>query len=134
MKSDIACEQALRGALAAGREKEGELQLRLWNLNSTSNSPSTKLSGAVPANEREAETSAKVSKHRKTRTKGNDVIINVISANQKKWLQALLPFPIPPPERFGSLDDLDVSIDGLDIFPGNNNKHLSLLNASCLLQ
>ena len=35
-----ACEQALRGALAAGREKEGELaRLRLWNLNSTSNCP-----------------------------------------------------------------------------------------------
>ena len=31
----ITCEQALRGALAAGREKE----LHLWNLNSASNSP-----------------------------------------------------------------------------------------------
>ena len=29
----IACEQALRGALAAGQEKEKSLQLRLWNLN-----------------------------------------------------------------------------------------------------
>ena len=28
----IACEQALRGALAAGREKEESLQLCLWNL------------------------------------------------------------------------------------------------------
>ena len=31
--SYIACEQALRGALAVGREKEGELALPLWNLN-----------------------------------------------------------------------------------------------------
>ena len=29
----VACEQALLGALAAGREKEGSLQLCLWNLN-----------------------------------------------------------------------------------------------------
>ena len=35
----LACEQTLWGALAAGREKEQELELRVWNLNSTSNSP-----------------------------------------------------------------------------------------------
>ena len=35
----IACEQALRGALAAGGKRKESLQLRLWNLNSTSNSP-----------------------------------------------------------------------------------------------
>ena len=38
----LACEQALRATLATlaeGREKEGELQLRLWNLNSAPNSP-----------------------------------------------------------------------------------------------
>ena len=27
------CKQALRDALAVGREKEGQLALRLWNLN-----------------------------------------------------------------------------------------------------
>ena len=56
-------------------------------------------------------------KHWKTRAKGNDVITNVISANQhiasKKFdayiqfpqtqLQALLPFPVPPPKRPGEL-------------------------------
>ena len=38
----LACKQALWGALAKGQEKEGDLealQLRLWDLNSTSNSP-----------------------------------------------------------------------------------------------
>ena len=30
----VACEQALRGSLASGREKEGELVTHLWNLNS----------------------------------------------------------------------------------------------------
>ena len=35
----IACEQGLRGALAAGGKRKESLQLRLWNLNSTSNSP-----------------------------------------------------------------------------------------------
>ena len=29
----VACEQALRGTLASGREKEGELATHLWNLN-----------------------------------------------------------------------------------------------------
>ena len=56
-----ACEQALRGALAAGLEKE----LHLWNLNSASNSPVAprRLSGQASANQREAETSANVNKH-----------------------------------------------------------------------
>ena len=38
----LACKQALWGALAKGQEKEGDLtalQLCLWDLNSTSNSP-----------------------------------------------------------------------------------------------
>ena len=35
----IAWEQALRGALTAGGKRKESLQLRLWNLNSTSNSP-----------------------------------------------------------------------------------------------
>ena len=63
----VACEQALRGSLAAGREKEEELiqLLRLWNLNSTSNSPVAlrRLSCQISANQREAETSANANKH-----------------------------------------------------------------------
>ena len=54
-----ACEQALRGALAAGGKRKESLQLRLWNLNSTSNSPvaSCQLSCQISANQREAERS-----------------------------------------------------------------------------
>ena len=44
-------------------------------------SPSTVLS-TFPDNQHEAETSANVNKHWKTRSKNNDVITNVISANQ----------------------------------------------------
>ena len=57
----LACEQALRGSLAAGLEKEGELA----NLNSTSNSPMAlrRLSCQISANQREARTSANVNKH-----------------------------------------------------------------------
>ena len=67
----------------AGKGKES-LQLRLWKLNSTSNSPvaGRRLSCKISANQRKAETSANVNKHWKTRAKGNDVISNVISANQ----------------------------------------------------
>ena len=77
------CEQALRGALWGGERKESS-QLRLWNLNSTSNSPVAArwLSCQIFANQREAETNAIVNKHWKTRAKGNGVITNVISANQ----------------------------------------------------
>ena len=60
-----------------GREKSKDsLQLRLWNLNSTSNSPVYLcwLRCQILANQSEAETSADVNKHSKTRTKGNDVI------------------------------------------------------------
>ena len=32
-KGALACEQALQGALAAGRKKKESLQLPLWNLN-----------------------------------------------------------------------------------------------------
>ena len=71
----LTCKQALRSARTAGREKEGELAttVRLWNLNSTSNSPGAphRLSCQISANHREAETSAK----------GNDVISYVISCN-----------------------------------------------------
>ena len=86
----LACKQALWGALAKGQEKEGDLtasQLCLWDLNSTSNSPVAprRLSCQISANQREAETSknqTNIEKRVKARTKGNDVITNVISANQ----------------------------------------------------
>ena len=32
-RGEVACDQALRGALAAGRERKETLQPRLWNLN-----------------------------------------------------------------------------------------------------
>ena len=80
------------GALAVGREKEGELATTSlattrnwrWNSNSTSNSSvvSRWLSCQISANQREVETSANVNKHWKTRAKGNDIITNVISVNQ----------------------------------------------------
>ena len=84
VNQEVVCEQALCGALATGREKEGDLATTLWNLNSTSKSPPAprRLSCQISANQREAETSANVSKHWKTRAKSNYVIINVISANQ----------------------------------------------------
>ena len=60
----LACEQAVRGTLAAGREKEGELATTSLELNSTSSSPVAPhgLSCQISANQREAETSANVNK------------------------------------------------------------------------
>ena len=75
----VACEQAHWDALAAS------LQLRLWNLNSTSSFPVAPLrqSCQIVANQRGGETSANAKKkHWKTCVKGNDVMTNVISANQ----------------------------------------------------
>ena len=76
-------------SLMVRREKEAELnyktlQLHLWNLNSTSNSPVAlrQLSCHISANQREAETRANVNKHWKTCAKGNTTITNVISTNQ----------------------------------------------------
>ena len=75
-------------ASSSGRYGDGErLQLRLWNFKSTSNSPVAprRLSCQISANQREAETSknqTNIEKRVKARTKGNDVITNVISANQ----------------------------------------------------
>ena len=60
-------------------------ELRLWNLNSTSNNPVTlrQLSCQISANQRKAETSTNVHKHwNETCAKGNDIITHVISANQ----------------------------------------------------
>ena len=80
---NLASEQAVRGALATGREKEGELATTSlefeFHLQFPCSSPSTELSDS--ANQREAETSANVNKHWKRRAKGNDVITNVISGN-----------------------------------------------------
>ena len=96
-----------------GTKRKESLQIRVWNLNSTSNFslPPCQLSYQISANQRVAETRANVNKHLKTRAKGNDVI----SANQhfastfpkqilksgptqipETQLQALLPSPPPP--------------------------------------
>ena len=80
----LACEQALRGVLAARREKEGELSTTSlefeFHLQFPCGSPSTELSdfpqSALSGNERECKQT------KKTRAKGNDVISYVISANQ----------------------------------------------------
>ena len=77
----LACEQALRGALVVGWEKEGELatmsQEFEFHLQFPWGSPSTELSdfrqSAQSGNEREC---------KQTRAKGNGVITNVISAKQ----------------------------------------------------
>ena len=69
------------------------LHLRLWNLNSTSNSPVAplRLSCQVAANQHEAATSSNVNKHWKTRAKGNDVITNyIIFAN--RYFASTFPF------------------------------------------
>ena len=96
-----------------GRKRKERMQLRLWNLNSVSNSPLApcRLSCQVSAYQQEAETSANVKKHGKPRPEGNDVIINVISANQHFALtfsiqrSCYLSFlsPAPPPECAGEL-------------------------------
>ena len=61
----LASEQALRGALAAGREKEGELATTSlefeFHLQFPCGFPSTELLDS--ANQREAETRANVNKH-----------------------------------------------------------------------
>ena len=108
-------------ASSPGRKRKESLQLQctpLWNLNSTSSSLVALcwLSCQIPANQREAETSVNVNKHWKTRTKGNDVITNIISANQHfastymlkfqrhSWKLFFLALPPPPlPERPGKL-------------------------------
>ena len=60
------------------------LQLRLWYMNSTSNSPAApcQLSCQISTNKRKGETSVNVKKHSKTPAKGNEVLTNVISVNQ----------------------------------------------------
>ena len=73
LPDSLVSEQAVRGALATSLEFEFHLQFPC-------SSPSTELSDS--ANQRDAETSANVSKHWKTRAKDNDVITYDISANQ----------------------------------------------------
>ena len=66
-----------------GKGKES-LQLHLWSLKFTSNSPGAlrQLNFQILADQREAETSANVKKHWRTCAKGNDAITYVISTNQ----------------------------------------------------
>ena len=80
----IACQQALRGALAAGRENEGDLVTTSLEFEFHLQSPMAprRLSCLMSGNQREAETSTNLNKRWKTRTKSSDVISNVISANQ----------------------------------------------------
>ena len=80
----LACKQALWDALVAGWEKEGELELRLWNLNSASNFPVAPqwLSCQISTNQHKVGTSMNVNRHWKTSAKCNDIITGVISANQ----------------------------------------------------
>ena len=60
------------------------LQLRLWYMNSTSNSPAApcQLSCQISTNYCKEETSVNVNKHWKTPAKGNEVLTNVISVNK----------------------------------------------------
>ena len=66
-----------------GKGKES-LQLHLWNLKFTSNSPVAlrQRSFQISANQHEAKTNANVNKHWKTCAKGNGAITYVISTNQ----------------------------------------------------
>ena len=65
--------------LRRGEKRNESLQLRLWNLIRAPNSPMAplRLSCQISANQRKVETNAK-----KKHVKGNDIISNVISANQ----------------------------------------------------
>ena len=82
----VATASKLSGALwGRGGKRKESLQLRLWTLNSISNSPVAPswLSCQIFANQREAETNAIVNKHWKTRAKGNGVITNVIRISHR---------------------------------------------------
>ena len=65
--TQVACERALRGALAAGRKKEGELATKSlefqFRLQFPCGSPRRRLSCQIFANQREAGTNANVNKH-----------------------------------------------------------------------
>jgi len=72
---EVACEQALQGALVVGQEKEGELATTSlefeFHLQFPCGSPLTELSNFCQS-----------AQSRKTCAKGNDIISNVISTNQ----------------------------------------------------
>ena len=100
----VACEQAVRGALAAGREKEGDLGTASlefeFQLQFPCGSPSTELS--------DFRQSARTGNECKQTLKANDVTTNAISPNQHVAsiffdADILIPFPTPPPERPGEL-------------------------------
>ena len=81
--SYLTCEQALRGALAAGQEKKGKLATTSplefeFHLQFPCGSPSTELSDF-----HQSDRSGSQRECEQTRAKGNDVITNVISANQQ---------------------------------------------------
>ena len=89
----LTCEQALPGALAAGREKEGELATASlefeFYLQFLCGSPSTELSDF----------------HQSARS-GYERLLDFSDADiqiPERQLQALLPFPAPSPERPGEL-------------------------------
>ena len=106
----LACEQALRGDLAVGQGKEGELATTSlefeFHLHFPCGSTSSELSdfrqSARSGNERECKQKLKI------RVKGNDVITNVISTNQQfastfsmqilkfQRRSCKLSFPFPP--------------------------------------
>ena len=61
----VGYEQAFRALWRRGGKRKESLQLRFWNLNSTSHFPVAprRLNCQISANQREAETSANVNKH-----------------------------------------------------------------------
>ena len=83
-RSESAYKQALRGALLAGLKKEGDLATMSLEFEFHSNSPVAprRLSCQISANQCKVETSANVNKYWKTHAKDNDVVTNVIFANQ----------------------------------------------------
>ena len=70
-----------------GERRKESLQLCLWNLNSTSNSPVAfcRLGCQTSANQCEVETSMNVNKHWKTCAKGNDVIMQISISHRLFW-------------------------------------------------
>ena len=105
--------------MTAGQERKESLQLRLWNLNSTSKSPvgPGRLSCQISANQREERTISNVTNIERHVLRVMTSLLRSsppISTSHRKssmhmfkipqtQLQALLPFPAPPPERPGEL-------------------------------
>ena len=88
----LACDQATQSALAAGREREGELATTSlefeFHLYIPCGSPSTELSDCRQS--ARSGTSTNVNNHWKIHTKDNDIISNVISANHYVALTFLM--------------------------------------------